>query len=232
MKVTVFTSCYNQGRFLPSAIESVLNQTHRDIEYILIDDGSTDNTKSIIAEYAKKDGRIVPVYLPKQPNIATVLNLSLTLMKSDVWVWVPSDDIAITNLIEEKLKKITPNSIVLAWGIIVGESGSEQGKINFQWNTSDDFRKRIWEECFIGMTGVMIHRNVFNKVGNFPEHMNFSEDFYWILKSTKFNIEYSYIDKYLYKKRIHGNRLTARKYNEVIANIPKIKKEVIGLYGK
>jgi glycosyltransferase involved in cell wall biosynthesis len=231
MKVTVFTSCYNQGQYLPEAIESVLCQTHTDIEYLLIDDGSTDNTKQIIQNYAKKDSRIIPIYLNKYPNIATVINYSISIMKSDIWVWVPSDDIIHNNLIEKKIEKLTSNNIILAWGDIINSDGKFQSKISFNWNSSDEFKKRIWEDCFIGMTGIMIPISVFKKIGTFPEHMLFSEDFYWILKSTKFDIDYDYIPEVLYKKRIHNGRTTNKYYNAIIKNIPIIKEEIKRIYG-
>jgi len=232
IKVTVFTSCYNQNQYLPQAIDSVLNQTHTNIEYILINDGSTDETQQTIQKYAEKDTRIIPVYLPKYPNIATILNYSIKMMTSDIWVWLPSDDIISHTLIEKKLKKLTDNNIVLAWGDNINSNGQFLSKITFDWKSSDEFKKRIWNECFIGMTGVMIHKKVFEKVGMFPEHMLFSEDFYWILKSTKFNIDYDYITESLYKKRIHNNRTTNKYQAEIIKNIPVIKKEIENLYGK
>ena len=230
MKVSIFTSCYNQCQFLPECIESVLSQTHRDIEYIIIDDGSNDETATIIREYSCRDDRILPIYLSKYPNIASVLNLSISVMHSDIWIWVPSDDIIMPDLVVKKITLLTDNNIVLAWGKTINECGSEQGQITFDWLSSDEFRHRIWKECFIGMTGVMIPRSVLYKVGGFPEHLDFSEDFYWILKSTKMGVDYSYVPEFLYKKRHHSNRLTDKNHSSIIKGIPVIKEEINSWY--
>ena len=92
-KFTIFTSCYNQAAYLSEAIASVLNQTYTDFEYLLYDDGSTDNTWEIIQSYAAKDSRIKAVKLDKQKNVACVLNVSIRDMSTDFWLWCPSDDV-------------------------------------------------------------------------------------------------------------------------------------------
>ena len=60
-KVTIYTQAYNPGAYLEQCIESVLNQTYGDFEWLLIDHGSTDNTREVIHRYAERDKRIVPV---------------------------------------------------------------------------------------------------------------------------------------------------------------------------
>ena len=60
-KISVILSAYNEEKFIRKAIESVVNQTLEDIEIIIINDGSTDNTLDIINSYADKDSRIVVI---------------------------------------------------------------------------------------------------------------------------------------------------------------------------
>lgn len=62
-KVTIYTQAYNPGAYLEQCAESVLNQTYGDFEWLLIDHGSTDNTREAIQRYAERDKRIVPVYI-------------------------------------------------------------------------------------------------------------------------------------------------------------------------
>lgn len=233
MKVTIFTSCYNQAPYLKECIESVLCQTHTDFEYLLIDDGSTDNTKNIIKEYSKRDERIKLIYLSKYPNIGSVINFSISIMKGNYWVWVPSDDLILPALIENKLKISDDNTITLGWGDSIDENSKYLGSLKFSFKSNSEFISRIWNECFIGMTGVMIPINLFNRIGVFPEHLKFSEDYYWILKSTQFDsVNYKYVPEILYKKRLHNIRLSNQYSSEIIANIPLIKKEVKDIYGR
>jgi len=57
-KVSVVMSVYNEAEYISTAIESILEQTFRDFEFLIIDDGSTDKTPEIIKSYAKQDNRI------------------------------------------------------------------------------------------------------------------------------------------------------------------------------
>jgi len=58
MKLTVLMTVYNAMPYLPEAVESILNQTYRDFEFLIINDGSTDGSAEVIEKYAKKDPRI------------------------------------------------------------------------------------------------------------------------------------------------------------------------------
>lgn len=93
-KVTIYTQAYNPGAYLEQCIESVLNQTYTDFEWLLIDHGSTDNTRETIRRYAERDKRIVPVYVDVNGSVpdlffGTVRRYGtgkyLTYLDSDDW---------------------------------------------------------------------------------------------------------------------------------------------------
>jgi len=154
-------------------------------------------------------------------------------MKGDYWVWVPSDDLILPSLVEKKLKISDDNTIILGCGDKIDKDSKFLGAIKFFWDNNSDFINRVWNDCFIGMTGVMIPYALFNRIGVFPEHLRYSEDYYWILRSTlSENVNYKFIPEIIYKKRIHQIRLSDQYSNEIIANIPVIKKEIMDTYGK
>ena len=64
-KISVVMSCYNRKDYVSDAIESILNQTYKDFEFIIIDDCSTDGTREIIQKYADNDSRIVYIKNPQ-----------------------------------------------------------------------------------------------------------------------------------------------------------------------
>ena len=72
-KVTIYTQAYNPGEYLTQCVESVLNQTYTDFEWILIDHGSTDNTREVIRSYAERDKRIIPVYIDVNGSVPNLL---------------------------------------------------------------------------------------------------------------------------------------------------------------
>ncbi len=82
--ISVVMSCYNAERWLAESIESVLCQTWRDFEFILVDDGSTDATADIIARYAEADRRIVPISKPNT-GLADSLNTGIARARG-IWI--------------------------------------------------------------------------------------------------------------------------------------------------
>ncbi len=85
--ITVIITTYNHSRFLPEALESVLNQTYKPIQCIVVDDGSTDDTQDILKQYAQ-----VTCIRQKNQGLASARNLGLTLAKGNYIVFLDADD--------------------------------------------------------------------------------------------------------------------------------------------
>lgn len=111
--VSVVTSCYNAAGFLPDAIESILLQTFSDLEFILIDDGSKDDTLAIIRHYAAKNPGIV-VVTKENTGLADSLNVGLQIARGKWIARLDADDIALPHRIETQLDCVqTCGDIVL-----------------------------------------------------------------------------------------------------------------------
>ena len=91
MKISVIIPAYNVENYIEKCIESVINQTFRNIEIIVIDDGSTDGTTSIIRRYSKKDRRIVPIY-KKNSGVSDSRNIGIDKFTGDYVFFLDSDD--------------------------------------------------------------------------------------------------------------------------------------------
>jgi len=101
MPLSVLMPAYNAGQFLSQAIESVLAQTWSDFELIIIDDGSTDNTREIAEKYAARDKRVI-VYTHANMGIAPTLNRGIDLITNE-WVFLMhADDLMRPNRIERQ----------------------------------------------------------------------------------------------------------------------------------
>lgn len=90
-KLSIITPVYNTANYLPACIESALGQTFRDLELILVDDGSTDGSGKICDDYAKKDPRVTVIH-KKNGGVATARNAGLDTATGDFIGWVDSDD--------------------------------------------------------------------------------------------------------------------------------------------
>ena len=104
--VSIITPSYNQGKFLEQTIQSVLNQTYRNIEYLVIDGGSTDNSVDIIKKYEEN----IAYWISKSDNgQADAINKGFKLAKGDLVCWVNSDDILYPNYVTDRVQQFKEN---------------------------------------------------------------------------------------------------------------------------
>src|SRR5699024_7875511 len=102
-KVSVITPVYNAEHYLRETIESVINQTYKSFEYLLIDDCSTDNSASIIKEFAKRDSRIKYVKLKENSGAAVARNTGLEHAQGRYIAFIDSDDVWYPAKLEKQL---------------------------------------------------------------------------------------------------------------------------------
>ena len=101
--------CYNIREYLPRCIESILSQTYKNLEIILISDGSTDGTDEIIREYAKKDSRIIPIF-KENSGVSDTRNRGLDIATGDYIGFVDGDDYIEPEMYETLLKNAIENN--------------------------------------------------------------------------------------------------------------------------
>jgi len=100
MKVSVLIDNYNYEKFLPESIKSVLNQTYQDFEIIIVDDGSKDNSREIIEQFAKKDNRIKPIF-KENGGQASAFNEGFKHCSGELICLLDSDDKFKSNKLEK-----------------------------------------------------------------------------------------------------------------------------------
>lgn len=118
-KLTVLMSCYNDGEFLAEAIESILNQTLKDFEFLIINDGSTDSSLQIIESYASKDSRIRIINNEKNCGLINSLNNGLQLASCELIARMDADDFAFPERLQCQYDYMcTHPEVVLCGGIM------------------------------------------------------------------------------------------------------------------
>lgn len=111
-RYSIITPVYNSEKYLPKCIESVISQTYKTWEFIMIDDGSKDNSFSIMKKYAQKDDRIIII---KKDNEGPGLtrNLGMQMTTGDYIVFLDSDDYIESNFLEEVNKEALKGNDVI-----------------------------------------------------------------------------------------------------------------------
>jgi glycosyltransferase involved in cell wall biosynthesis len=134
--ITVLTSCYNASRWLAESLESVLNQTFKDYEFIIVDDGSNDRTLEIIRGFEKCDRRIV-VIEKNNTGLGDSLNIGLK-MASGKWIArMDADDICEPTRLEKQVyhAKSDPELVFVGTGLIeIDENGTLIRKFQYPAN--------------------------------------------------------------------------------------------------
>src|ERR1700719_557050 len=106
--VTVIMSVFNGEKFLSETIDSVLNQSFRDFEFVIVDDGSTDATADILSKYALCDGRI-RVFRNEKKGRAASLNLAISVANGRYVANTDADDLSMPGRLEEQLAFMEKN---------------------------------------------------------------------------------------------------------------------------
>lgn len=126
--VSVLMSCYNASRWLEESIQSVLNQSYGDFEFIIVDDGSEDDTLSIVRRYASKDDRIV-VIAKTNTGLADSLNVGIKRARGEWIARLDADDVCEPARLEKQVQAALNNSalVFIGSGLVVID---EQGRIS------------------------------------------------------------------------------------------------------
>ena len=120
--VTILSPCYNVEEYLPQCIDSILRQTYHNLQVVLIDDGSQDNTWNVMQEYAAKDSHI-EIYHQENQGVATTRNNLLDRAKGDYVLFIDSDDWIESNMVDFLVNKaFEHNADVAMCGMVIDDA--------------------------------------------------------------------------------------------------------------
>jgi glycosyltransferase involved in cell wall biosynthesis len=207
-KVSIIMSAYNEEDNISKSIESILNQTYRDFEFIIINDGSTDETEEIIKEYQKADNRI---YLISKMNtgLGDSLTIGISQAKGEYIARMDADDVANEKRLGIQADFLGNNpeiALVGSWCYLMDLYNNI--RIECKPPTEDkDIRKYLQRDNPFIHSSVMFRRHIVEKVG-FYSHVEPMEDYeFWIRVAGHYkvaNIPMFLITRYenrnLYKK--------------------------------
>ena len=125
--VSIITPCYNSEKFLDECISSVLNQTYKNWEMLIVDDNSSDNSSTLIKLYSKQDDRIKPVFLKDNLGPAMARNKAISIAKGRYIAFLDSDDVWLPNKLKLQIDFMQLNnySFVFSSYDVVSQDRSE-----------------------------------------------------------------------------------------------------------
>ncbi|MBP5365413.1 MAG: glycosyltransferase [Bacteroidales bacterium] len=217
MKVSIITTCYNRAKTIRETIESVLSQDYPNVEYIIIDGASTDDTMSIVNEYA---GRIHVVKSEPDKGMYEGINKGLRIATGDVVGLMHSDDVYYaTDTISRIVKEFERTGADLVYGNGLFVKPADLNCVVRDWISGGFVKNKIRRGWLPLHTTVYVKREMFEKYGYYDEQYKIAADSEWLVRCLyKHSVNVSYINEYIVKMRMGGAstsiRLTKRKWQE------------------
>jgi len=204
-KVSVVMPVYNGARFLQESIESILDQTFKDFEFLIVNDGSTDQSEEIIRKYAHIDDRIHLITNPENLGIAEATNTGIAHALGEYIALMDQDDISMPERLEKQVVFLDTHpeiSVVGANSIRLDENGEQYYRQDvletpglIRWGLL--FRDQIQNPT------ALMTRTLFSIQGYKYEDFMPSQDYrLWLRISKSFNL--ANLQDYLLTHRIHG----------------------------
>lgn len=199
-KISIITPSYNQAQFLERTIISVLNQNYPNMELIVIDGGSTDNSMEIIKKYEK-----YLTYWISEPDKgqSDAINKGLRIAKGDILAWQNSDDIYLPgafNKVGEIYKKNTRTDLVFGNIYLIDSNDKINNEMRYVPFSLNDLLYFDWN---IGSQAAFWSRRLMDKVGLLRDDISTCFDFDWFIRLGRNAKEIRFIKDFLGAYRIH-----------------------------
>lgn len=207
MKVSIITVVFNGAKTIEQTIKSVINQSYKDIEYIIIDGGSTDRTLDVIKKYEKYISHVVS---EPDKGIYDAMNKGIRKATGDIIGIINSDDWYEENTISQVVENFLTFEPELVYGNI--NFIQENGKIEKSKKYSLD---EIWDKMVTPHPSVFIRKDIYDKYGLFNTEYKVAADYELILRLYSKGIKFSYIDDVLANFRIGGYSIKRSDITEI-----------------
>lgn len=206
--VSIILPVYNAENYLKYAVDSMLDQTFKDFELILVDDGSKDSSRSLIDAYAKLDERIVAVH-QKNIGLVATLNKAIDLAKGKYIARMDADDISLPRRLDTQVKLLEKNkkAVLCASCFDVINEYNEFVRLGLAPAHSQDLKRSMHLYNPIAHGSVMFTKKAFLEAGGYSGDVGPIEDYdLWIRMATKGDFVYS--ERSLFRWRMNPEGIT------------------------
>lgn len=217
MKISIITVTYNSAATVEQTINSVLSQNYQDVEYIIVDGGSTDNTLQIIGKYKDKISKIIS---EKDNGLYDALNKGLEFVSGDVVGILHSDDFYIDNTILEKYANtFIKNNSEAVYSDLFYVDKDDTNKVIRKWKSGNHKPNSFLHGWMPPHPTFFVKTEVYKKFGNFNLDFKHSADYEIMLRFVhRHKIKINYLHEFTIKMRV-GGQSNASVENRVNANI-------------
>jgi glycosyltransferase involved in cell wall biosynthesis len=206
--ISVIMSVYNSEKYLLEAIESILNQSYNNFEFIIINDGSKDNSLKILKKFQEKDSRIILINRGNK-GLAYSLNEGISLAKGDYIARMDADDISFPDRFEKQIKAMEDRKLDICGGTIKEFYNNGKSRIKQYPLYDNEIKLSLISLSPFAHPAVMMKKNIFDKVKY--NILEASQDYDLWAQIAINGFTMGNIEDIVLKYRIHDGQITVQK---------------------
>ncbi|NDK57083.1 glycosyltransferase family 2 protein [Pontibacter fetidus] len=214
--VTIICLCYNHERFLKEALDSVLAQTYSNLEIIIVDDSSTDNSPEIVKEYCQKYPQLTYINTGQNVGNTKAFNMGWRASKGKFVIDFATDDVLLPDRIERQVAAFT--KLDKTYGVVYSDAeyindNSEHlyyHSAKYKSAPDGDVFTEVLGRYFICPPTMMMRRSVLEELGGYDENLAYEDFDFWVRSAR--NWKYSYQPIVTTKRRLHPKSLSRQYY--------------------
>ena len=223
-KISIVLPCYNGAKMIGEAIESIIAQTYKDWELIIVNDCSTDNTLEVANAYASKDKRIRVLSNEKNSKLPATLNHGFREARGELWTWTSDDNLLLPNMLEV-MSDYFENHPNIDFVVADEQYIGMQGNVISIHTVPDDISMLLPLNNYIG-AAFMYRAEIAKRIGDYREDLFLVEDYEYFLRLND-NGQIAHIPQILYQYRDNPGSLTATRQREIAACLCKLRVEYL-----
>ncbi|NIM10380.1 MAG: glycosyltransferase [Candidatus Aminicenantes bacterium] len=226
-KITIVTVVYNGAKHLEQAIRSIINQTYDNIEYIVIDGGSTDGTLDIIQHYEDH----IAYWVSEPDNgIYDAMNKGIKKASGEFIGMLNADDWYEPEVIEKVAAKIDNLEDDVEDQVIYCDYYNYDEELSAGFKTKQTSEMKYWKGMTVSHQAMFIHRSIYEKLGVYSLDYCFASDYEFFLRLIKAGIRFKKLDFHGINFRMGGVSTTYM--NRSIREVSRIIRMYFGVFSK
>ncbi|MHB8156207.1 MAG: glycosyltransferase [Desulfocucumaceae bacterium] len=228
--VSIIVPTHKRPEMLGLAVQSVLSQSYKDFELIVVDDGSKDSTPEVMEKYSGK----LKFFSKENGGVSSARNFGLKKASGQLIAWLDDDDYFLPDKLEKQVDYLSKNSRVglVCTGHVMIDSISPQVKKTYYippaHRDCTSNRRALLEQCYFANSTVMMKRECFDRAGLYDEGLRSAEDYDMWLRVAAHYL-FGVVPEVLTAYRWHGRQISMTSDTRAL---PELKKKAARLYEK